>query len=275
VFSKRPEHPTIGRQTLLLCWLLLGNPYPLLESRTVPLDLSLANISSQSSPLSVPVSSSSSPAPSGSPSSVVTPSIPEAVPMISERGCKSGYDSHYTVVSTTSKPYLPCKQDGKEKLDEVVIFNSFQILPRYILTFQCFLPTILWLDNKPENNAEMVFRLHQLEYQIVQLEDTKSLLRWMSIEDHKNFQHCSRNLFRIVCKKELLLDEVGEIGEKSLYFIVRNVENWKQVPILVYATASAKVDSFLWRPEEFLFTCKDEQVLESFCKMQPLPVSYL
>ena len=51
--------------------------------------------------------------------------------------CKAGYDSHYALVKRVglSTAYLPCNVNDEVGADELVVFNSSQVLPRYLVRF--------------------------------------------------------------------------------------------------------------------------------------------
>jgi hypothetical protein len=78
----------------------------------------------------------------------------EGKPCNSESPCCGGpghHDSHYVCVKFNGE-YFPCPAREQPDYDEIVAFDSNAVLPVAAFEFKRRRRTLLWLDDKPQNN---------------------------------------------------------------------------------------------------------------------------
>jgi hypothetical protein len=74
--------------------------------------------------------------------------------------CNGGagrHDSHYVCVKFDGK-YYPCPPRQQPDYDEIVAFNSDVVLPVAAFEFKRRRRTLLWLDNSPQNNYDLLHK---------------------------------------------------------------------------------------------------------------------
>jgi hypothetical protein len=89
------------------------------------------------------------------------PGIPlplEGQPCNEQSPCCGGagrHDSHYVCVKLKDK-FLPCPAREQPDYDEIVAFNPDAVLPMAVFEFKRRRRTLLWVDDHPEHNYDML-----------------------------------------------------------------------------------------------------------------------
>ena len=107
--------------------------------------------------------------------------------------CKKGYNSHYVLVKnddkTKSLDYQPCNPETDvAEYDEVVVFDSDQVLPRYLVYYTrlesdeqsiSYKYCVLWVDWN--DNSKLIAELQSMGVKVLKFPNSSSLRQWLTL----------------------------------------------------------------------------------------------